>query len=307
MSLRRIVRRLLAGLVFVVMALFVYLLVLMLTTPDVDDLRNAIPAETSYMRLRAADPTSRAPGRLEAFALRDVSPYLVCAVVKAEDDGFFRHAGFEWSQLRKAFWGYVTNDSTIGGSTITQQLARNLFLGPERSLHRKLREALIARRLERVLDKRRILEIYLNVVEWGDGIWGARHAADAYFGRDPEQLGPFEAAVLASLLPAPRAALRDTNLRRASAVQRRVLRQMLAAKLVDREQFLDAMTRVDLLVQSLSRGDALLDALHRASTTVGTRRTPHQDLRRLDDLLATQCGAAPERTASARPLSERSR
>jgi membrane peptidoglycan carboxypeptidase len=122
---------------------------------------------------------------------------LVCAIVKAEDRGFFRHSGFEWGQLRKALWGRVTGGSGVGGSTITQQLARNLYLSPARTLHRKVPETLIARRLESSTSG--ILELYLNVVEWGDGVWGVTRAARAYFGRSPAELGPFEAAFRAML------------------------------------------------------------------------------------------------------------
>ena len=230
MKPRRWLRRLVAAGALLGLIVAGYVVALVVMTPDVDYLRTTNPAQTSYMRLRG-EP------RADPVELTEISPYLVCAVVKAEDRGFFRHDGFEWGQVRKAVSGYLVGYSRIGGSTITQQLARNLFLGPERSIHRKLREGLIARRLERALDKRRILELYLNAVEWGDGVWGAKQAARAYFGKHPSELGPLEATVLASLLPAPRAALQGTNLARARRVQRRVLHELLASGLIDRETF----------------------------------------------------------------------
>jgi monofunctional biosynthetic peptidoglycan transglycosylase len=219
----------------------------------------------------------------------------VCAIIKAEDRGFFRHAGFEWPQLRKALWGRVTGGPGIGGSTITQQLARNLYLSPARTLHRKLREALIARRLERSLDKRRILELYLNVVEWGDGVWGVTQAARAYFGRSPADLGVFEAAFLASLLPAPRAGLRGKDLDRAVAEERRVLHQLVVSGLIDHAAFSDARARVALLARSLSRGEPLAQALQAAAATA-SRARPLE----LSTVLANECGFAHELTAAAR-------
>jgi monofunctional biosynthetic peptidoglycan transglycosylase len=285
MAARRILRRIMIGAGILVLVLVLYLVVLVATTPDVDHLVTATPTQTSYMRKRTEQRGSSTPDRVEWIDLDEVSPYLVCAVVKAEDGGFFRHAGFDWAQTRKAFWGYVTGDSQIGGSTITQQLARNLYLGPDRSLHRKLREALITRRLEHALDKRRILELYLNVVEWGDGVWGIKQAARVYFGREAHNLGAFEAAFLASLLPAPRAKLEGNNLRRALTVQRRVLRQLVVSAVIDSAQLTEANLRVD----ALSAGGSVSDVLGAT--------TPAKPLD-LSQLLANQCGLAEELAAT---------
>jgi monofunctional glycosyltransferase len=261
----------------------------------VSHLRDAQPTQTSFMRARAAERTSAAADRVEWIDLGQVSPYLVCAIIKAEDRGFFRHSGFEWAQLRKALWGHVTGGSGIGGSTITQQLARNLYLSPARTLHRKLREALITRRLESSLDKRRILELYLNVVEWGDGVWGVTQAARAYFGRSPAELGIFESAFLASLLPAPRALLHGKDLDRAVTEERRVLHQLVVSELIDHAAFSDARARVALLASSLSRREPLAQALQ-AATTPASRARPLE----LSNVLANECGLADELTAAAR-------
>ena len=136
--------------------------------------------------------------------LRRISSHLVNAVVSTEDAGFFGHAGFEPHELKEAMLENLREGRGRGGSTITQQLAKNLFLNSERSLARKLREAIIAWRLETDLPKERILEIYLNIAEWGPGLYGIGDASEHYFGRAPRVLRPEEAAFLASLLPSPR-------------------------------------------------------------------------------------------------------
>jgi monofunctional biosynthetic peptidoglycan transglycosylase len=293
MTLRRWLRRAAWVLGIACFALGAYFGVLVAMTPSVDHLVDTAPVQTSYMRLRAEQREDAGEDRVDWVELDDVSPYLVCAVVKAEDRGFFRHAGFEWPQVRKALRGYLTASHAGGGSTITQQLARNLYLTPARSLHRKLREALIARRLESSLDKRRILELYLNVVEWGDGVWGAKQAARVYFGRSPAELGVFEAAVLASLLPAPRARLADKNLRRASVEQRRVLHQLVVSKVIDTVQFIAARRHADQLYTRLAHGTPLAQALAHTSTVP----TPLLDL---EQVLDGECGLAEELAATER-------
>ena len=137
-------------------------------------------------------------------AYEDISPWLSAAVVSTEDAGFFGHSGFEVSEIKEAMLENLRDGDGRGGSTITQQLAKNLFLSGERTMSRKLKEALISWRLESDLPKERILEIYLNIAEWGPGIYGIRDAADHYFARTPKVLKPEEAAFLASLLPSPR-------------------------------------------------------------------------------------------------------
>ena len=135
--------------------------------------------------------------------LEQVSAWLRYAVISTEDAGFFQHAGFEVSELKEALLENLREGDGRGGSTITQQLAKNLFLSRERTLSRKLKEAIIAWRLETTLPKERILEIYLNIAEWGPGLYGIKDAADHYFNRTPAVLKPEEAAFLASLLPSP--------------------------------------------------------------------------------------------------------
>jgi monofunctional biosynthetic peptidoglycan transglycosylase len=134
-----------------------------------------------------------------------ISPHLRRAVVVAEDGAFWEHDGVDVRELRKAIEdGLERGERPRGASTITQQLAKNLYLSPARTPARKLKELLIARRLEAELSKRRILELYLNVIEWGEGIYGAEAAARAYFGKPASALSADEAALLAGALINPR-------------------------------------------------------------------------------------------------------
>jgi len=134
-----------------------------------------------------------------------ISPYLVKAVLIAEDDKFWKHEGFDYEAIQKAIEKDLkAKKFKSGGSTITQQLARNLYLSPEKSMTRKVFEAVITWRMEQTLSKKRILELYLNVVEWGDGIFGAEAASQHYYGKPSSQLTPEEAARLAAVLPNPK-------------------------------------------------------------------------------------------------------
>jgi monofunctional biosynthetic peptidoglycan transglycosylase len=176
--------------------------------PDVRPLRHHPPKTTAYIELRKAE--AAAQGR--ALALRwtwtsdaAIADTLKKAVITAEDDTFWSHDGVDWDSL-KAAWEKDKKEGRLsaGGSTITMQLARNLYLSPSKNPLRKLKEILIARRLERDLGKRRILELYLNVVEWGRGVFGCEAASQAYFGKSCAALSPDESVALAVVLPNPR-------------------------------------------------------------------------------------------------------
>lgn len=148
-----------------------------------------------------------------------ISLHLKRAVVAAEDSLFMQHQGFDWDNLRQAWEQNQRRGRVVrGGSTISQQLAKNLFLSSNRSLLRKGQEAIITVMLEGVMDKRRILEIYLNSIEWGHGVYGAEAAARHYFNKSAAQLTPYEAAKLASKIPRP--AFYDRN-RYAPGLQRK--------------------------------------------------------------------------------------
>lgn len=174
--------------------------------PDVAELKTRNPTITRYTAIyarRMARHGQKAGTAMRWVALGDMSPYLVRAVLIAEDDRFWRHRGVDWDQVRLAYREGRRGGRRRGASTISQQLARNLYLSPEKSLGRKLREVLIARHLERTLGKERVLEIYLNVVEWGEGVFGAEAAAQTYFDKPASELGPEEAVSLAAALPSP--------------------------------------------------------------------------------------------------------
>ncbi len=134
-----------------------------------------------------------------------ISPNLIHAVLLAEDDTFYRHRGFDFEQIKIAFKiNWKKKRFAYGGSTLTQQLARTLYLSSKKSLLRKAKEAAIAFWMERSLSKKRILELYLNFAEWGDGVYGAQAAAQHYYQKDADELSPEEAVALASILPSPR-------------------------------------------------------------------------------------------------------
>jgi monofunctional biosynthetic peptidoglycan transglycosylase len=201
---RRLFWRIAAGVLALVVAGG---LVFWLTLPDVTWLIKKNPAETAMMGMRSAQAKQkgqRARRYWKRVPLSRISPYLIQAVLIAEDDKFFAHEGFDWESMRKALDANLKKKRVLrGGSTITQQLAKNLFLSSEQSIWRKLREAAIAWKLESELSKKRILELYLNVIDWGTGIYGAEAAARSYFGRPASGLTLAQAIRLASILPNP--------------------------------------------------------------------------------------------------------
>jgi monofunctional biosynthetic peptidoglycan transglycosylase len=166
------------------------------------------PQDTAFMRARLAVIHEDEPHAKLAHVwvpYQRISGHLKRAVVAAEDDKFMAHAGFDWDAMQQA-WERNRREGEIthGASTITQQLAKNLFLPERRAWWRKAQEAVIAVMLETVLTKRRILELYLNVVEWGDGVYGAEAAARYHYGVSAAMLTPAQAARLAVMLPSPR-------------------------------------------------------------------------------------------------------
>jgi len=180
----------------------------LLAMPDVSVLRTTNPTVTALMEARQAQAEAQGHTIERHWMwvpLSRISPYLRQAVVAAEDASFFTHEGFDWEGIKDAALDNLeAGELKRGGSTITQQLAKNLYLSSERSLLRKAREALITRSLEHHLTKERILELYLNVAEWGHGIYGAEAAARHHFNKSLRDLTADEAAWLAAILPSPR-------------------------------------------------------------------------------------------------------
>ncbi len=178
------------------------------TLPDVAVLATTNPVSTALVETRTKE--AREGGRPSEpvwtwVPLSRISPHLQQAVIVAEDASFYSHEGFDWEGIRDAaLRNLKVGELRRGGSTISQQLAKNLYLSSDKTLLRKANEAVITYELERRLGKKRILELYLNVVEWGRGVYGAEAAARHHFGKSAFDLTPQEAALLAAILPAPR-------------------------------------------------------------------------------------------------------
>ncbi len=173
------------------------------------------PESTAFMRARLQilqedDPRARL--RHQWVPYQRISVHLKRAVVAAEDAKFATHNGFDWDGIQKAYEKNLREGEIVaGGSTITQQLAKNLFFSGERAWWRKAQEAVVAVMLETVMSKRRILEIYLNVIEWGDGVFGAEAAARHHYGTTAAALSSEQAARLAAVVPSPRRYGPDSN------------------------------------------------------------------------------------------------
>jgi monofunctional biosynthetic peptidoglycan transglycosylase len=178
------------------------------TLPDVRVLKTSNPTSTAFMRLRAEE-TARAGRpfhpRQQWVSYGSIASSLKQAVLVAEDARFWQHDGIDYEELRNAArqdWSNLR--FARGASTVTQQLAKNLYLQPAKTPTRKFEELLLTRRLEAELSKQRIFELYLNLIEWGDGIWGAEAAARAYFGVSARDLSPQQSALLAAAIVNPR-------------------------------------------------------------------------------------------------------
>ena len=202
-----------------------------LTLPDVR------PLATTHSRTdRVHAPAGRRGGARRAgpggprgagSSYNRISPALKRAVLVTEDAGFWDHDGIELAEIRASLeTSLARGTAPRGASTITQQLAKNLYLSPSRNPYRKIVELLIARRLEAELPKARILELYLNVIEWGDGVWGAEAAARAYFGKPAADLSAEEAALLAAAIMNPRVYSPARPNARLLARQRLILERM---------------------------------------------------------------------------------
>lgn len=187
---------------------FVTLSYTWITLPDVRALKKEPPATTAFRELRArqAEDEGRTLRMQHRWVNYDrISANLKRAVIVAEDAAFWQHEGLDFDEIRASIEvNWMRGEFVRGASTITQQLAKNLYLSPSRNPYRKVRELLITRRLEAELSKRRIFELYLNLIEWGDGIWGAEAAARAHFGVSAASLSPAQAAMLAGAIINPR-------------------------------------------------------------------------------------------------------
>jgi monofunctional biosynthetic peptidoglycan transglycosylase len=174
--------------------------------------------------------------------LDNISYMAAHSILVSEDWGFYQHSGYDLNQIRKAFTDIITDKRYRGASTITQQLVKNLFLSNEKSISRKLKEFLIAIKIENVLSKKEILEIYLNIIEYGEGLFGIKNASYFYFKKHPKDLTPKEGAFLAMLLPNPKKysqSFRDQHLTEfATKIIKSILDKMIQAKYISKEDAL---------------------------------------------------------------------
>jgi monofunctional biosynthetic peptidoglycan transglycosylase len=192
------------------------------------------PTSTSFMERRLDELRAKQPNAVlrQQWADYDrISVHLKRAVVAAEDAKFLDHEGFDWDGIQRALEKNQKRGKPVaGGSTISQQLAKNLFLSGDRSLFRKGQEAVITLMLETMMGKRRILELYLNVAEWGDGVFGAEAAARHYFGTTAANLSAAQSARLAAMLPRPRFYDRNRGSQYLASYSERILARMSSAQ-----------------------------------------------------------------------------
>jgi len=174
--------------------------------PNISDLKEIKPIPTAFMEYRQeewAEKNREMELTHKWVPMSQISPNVIKAVLIAEDDGFWNHDGFDVKGMENAIERSMKKGVVAGGSTISQQLSKNLYLSPSKNPVRKIKEAIITWRIENTLSKRRILEIYLNVAEWGDGIFGIEAAARHYYHKSAKNLTGREAARLAAVLPNP--------------------------------------------------------------------------------------------------------
>lgn len=174
--------------------------------PDVNALKETNPIPTAFMEFRKeqwADENRKIKMNHTWVKIGNISPNIIKAVLIAEDDGFYNHDGFDIKGMENAIERSIKKGTLAGGSTISQQLSKNLYLSPSKNPIRKIKEAIITYRIEKTLSKRRILEIYLNIAEWGDGIFGIEAAARNHYHKSAKNLTALEASRLASVLPNP--------------------------------------------------------------------------------------------------------
>jgi monofunctional glycosyltransferase len=192
----------------IIIALIIGDIALYLVYPNISSLKKENPPKTAFMEYREKEWIVEGVHKTinqKWVPLKRISPYLIKAVIIAEDDKFWQHEGFDFEAMHQALEKDIKKrEFKAGGSTISQQLAKNLYLSPSKNPIRKIKEAILTWRMEKALSKRRIMELYLNVTEWGDGIFGIEAAARHYYGKHASSLSADEASKLATVLPNPR-------------------------------------------------------------------------------------------------------
>lgn len=187
--------------------------------------------------------------------INQISPLLICAIVKAEDRTFFRHHGFDLPAILRALKQNVINNKTFGASTITQQLSKNLFGSSDRTFLNKIYEAWFTLKLEIFFSKIEILEYYLNALELGHNIWGIKVASQHYFNKDPNSLSLVEALIIASLIANPLDIDSSKNLHRIETVFRRVNYQLYSSSLYEKSTLAIANSHFQLIFKNIKDGN----------------------------------------------------
>lgn len=209
--------------------------------PRIGDLRRRDPAVTALMEQRAAQAAVKGRAFRPFHApvpYGAISPYLVRAVLVAEDAGFYRHGGVDYAELSEAFKAdWKKKRFARGASTITMQLAKNLYLSQRKTLTRKISEYFLAQRIDGELSKTRILELYLNHIEWGEGIFGCEAAARAYYGCSASELDPEQSIRLAAIIVNPRRWGPFTDSKRIANRRKWIAGRMLAAGYLTGEEY----------------------------------------------------------------------
>ena len=237
-------KKLLVALSLLVLAGVCYLAWIFLTLPDTASLVRTNPKTTALMEQRAAEGNQKVQPLHAWVPYRKISIHLRNAVLVSEDSAFFTHSGFDWTQIKEsAKRNWREKRFARGASTITQQLAKNLYLSTSRNPLRKIHEFFIAEELEDHLSKQRIFEIYLNVIEWGDGIYGVEPAARAYFGKSASDLLPEEAAILAAMIPNPRRYTPTHNLKYLEKRKAEILSRLARYNYLPKEEYEAARDR----------------------------------------------------------------
>lgn len=213
----KIVKNIKQFFLYFLLIIFIYISIEWITLPDVSFLEKENPSKTALMKQRQWEHWLRFQSyefKHKWVAYSKISPVLRRAVIVSEDASFYSHEGFDYEEIQKALKrSWEKKKFPRGASTITQQLAKNLFLSTSKNPIRKIKEVLITQRLEKDLSKRRILEIYLNSVEWGEALFGCEAASRFYFRKSCSNLSTWEAAQLTACLPNPRYANPKTNTR----------------------------------------------------------------------------------------------
>jgi monofunctional biosynthetic peptidoglycan transglycosylase len=240
-------RRIVGVLVVIALGLAAWIGVSILTLPSVAPLARPGISMTITVKdwNRKSHPFVVGPRNPRWTPYGSLPPALKKAVVASEDANFYTHDGVDYEAIREAIKTDLRKGKFVrGGSTITQQVAKNLFLTREKTLIRKVKEVVLARRMDDVLSKSRILELYFNVVEFGPMVYGIGHASHYYFGKPPAALTVRECAFLASMLPGPKVYNPYRKMGRVMKRSDRILRRMVAARMISREEFDAAMREV---------------------------------------------------------------